>query len=185
MKNIKSVIITTIILTVICAVSAAGLAGTNALTKGRIAKAEKLAEQKAMSRIIEAENYTEATVTVNGVENIYYIAKDENTYGYIFTSSHNGYGGPVKVMTGIDLDGKVIAIEVLSASDETPGLGQNVAKKTYWEKFKGLSQKVSVGNGGNVDAVTGATFSSKAVAECVNDALDMYKAIVKEGDNNG
>ncbi len=185
MKNIKSVIITTIILTVICAVSAAGLAGTNALTKGRIAKAEKLAEQKAMSRIIKADNYVQSIVVINGVENVYYVAENENTCGFIFTSSHNGYGGPVKVMTGIDLDGKVIAIEVLSASDETPGLGQNVAKKTYWEKFKGLSQKVSVGNGGNVDAVTGATFSSKAVAECVNDALDMYEAIVKEGANNG
>lgn len=185
MKNIKSIIITTIILTVICAVSAAGLAGTNALTAKRIAEADKKAEQKAMSRIIKAQNYTQAVIVINGVENIYYIAENEDTYGYIFTSSHNGYGGPVKVMTGVDLDGKVIAIEVLSASDETPGLGQNVTKKTYWEKFKGLSEKAVVGNGGNVEAVTGATFSSKAVAECVNDALDMYKAIVKEGENNG
>ena len=81
MKNIKSIIITTVILTVICAVSAAGLAGTNALTAKRIAEADKKAEQEAMSRIIEAENYTEATVIVNGVQNIYYIAENENTYG--------------------------------------------------------------------------------------------------------
>ncbi len=185
MKNIKSVIITTIILTVICAVSAAGLAGTNALTMERIENANRKAEQKAMSRIVEAQNYIQEVVVINGVQNIYHIAKNDNTYAYIFTSSHNGYGGPVKVMTGIDAEGKVIAIEVLSASDETPGLGQNITKKTYWEKFKGFSQKVVVGNNGNVEAVTGATFSSKAVAECVNDALDMYKAIVKEGDNNG
>ena len=185
MKNVKNIIITTIILTIICAVSAAGLAGTNALTKDRIVEANKKAEQEAMSRIIEAENYIQSVVVINGVENIYYVAQNDNTYGYIFTSSHNGYGGPVKVMTGIDVDGKVIAIEVLSASDETPGLGQNITKKTYWENFKGLSEKAVVGNGGNVEAVTGATFSSKAVAECVNDALDMYKAIVKEGDNNG
>ncbi len=185
MKNIKNIIITTIILTVICAVSAAGLAGTNVLTKDRIAEANKKAEQEAMSRIIEAENYIQSVVVINGVENIYYVAQNDNTYGYIFTSSHNGYGGPVKVMTGIDAEGKVIAIEVLSASDETPGLGQNITKKTFWDKFKGLSEKAVVGNNGNVEAITGATFSSKAVAECVNDALDMYKAIVKEGENNG
>ncbi len=180
MKNIKSIIVTTIILTVICAISAAGLAGTNELTAKRIAEADKKAEQKAMSRIIEADNYTEGKITVNGVENTYYIAENDNTYGYIFTFSHNGYGGPVKVMTGVDMNGKVIAIEVLSASDETPGLGQNITKKSYWEQFKGLSGEATIG--GNVEAVTGATFSSKAVAECVNDALDMYKAITEEGE---
>ena len=183
MKNLKIIIITAVILTVICAVSAAGLAVTNELTANRIAQAEQKAEQEAMSRVIEAESYTKASVTVNGVESSYYIAGND---GYIFTVSHNGYGGPVKVMTGIDLDGKIVAIEILSASDETPGLGQNVAKETIgnwsWEQFKGLSDQAVIG--GNVEAVTGATISSKAVVSCVNEALDMYKAI-KEGENNG
>ncbi len=182
MKNFKSIVVTTFILTLICAISAAGLAGTNELTAKRIAEADKKAEQQAMSRIIDVDKFTEATVTVNGIENTYFIAGNENTYGYIFTVSHNGYGGPIKVMTGVDLDGKVIAVEVLSASDETPGLGQNVTKKTYWEQFKGLSGKAVVGNNGNIEAVTGATFSSKAVAECVNDALNMYKVIIEEGE---
>lgn len=183
MKNIKSIIITAVILTVICAVSAAGLAVTNELTADRIAESEQKAEQEAMSRIIKAENYTQASVTVNGVESVYYIAGNDSVEGYIFTVSHNGYGGPVKVMTGIASDGKVIAIEILSASEETPGLGQNVAKEKIgnwsWEQFKGLSDQAVIG--GNVEAVTGATISSKAVVSCVNEALDMYKAI-KEGE---
>ena len=80
----------------------------------------------------------------------------------------------------IDFDGKIIAIEVLSAADETPGLGQNVAKLSFWEQFKNLSGETTVG--GNVQAVTGATYSSKAVCECVNEALDLFDTITKEGE---
>ena len=178
MKNIKSIIITTIILTVICAVSAAGLAGTNALTKDRIAEANRKAEKEAMSRIIEAENYIQQVVVINGVENIYYIAENDNTYGYIFTSSHNGYGGPVKVMTGVDLDGKVIAIEVLSASDETPGLGQNIKTDDFKSRFEGLFGTLTVGE--DVDAWSGATISSTAVCNAVNAALELYSENVTE-----
>ena len=184
MKNIKTIIVTTLILTVICGISAAGLALANELTADRIASAEAKAEKKAMSRVIAADNYVDGTVELNGVESKYYTAeKDGSIAGYVFTVSKNGYGGAVKVMTGIAPDGKIAAVEVLDASEETPGLGQNVAKKAFWTQFKGLSGEVSVG--GNVEAVTGATFSSKAVAESVNEALILYNKITEEGGSNG
>lgn len=184
MKNVKTIIVTTVILTLICGIAAAGLALTNDLTADRIASAEHKVEQKAMVRVIAADEFTEGTVTVNGIENKYYTAvKDGETAGYIFTVSKHGYGGNVKVMTGIGTDGKIIAVEVLDASGETPGLGQNVAKKTFWEQFKGLSGNLAVG--GNVEAVTGATISSKAVTSCINEALDLYKKITEEGGKNG
>lgn len=180
MKKIKSIIITTVILTLICVISAAGLAFTNDLTAERVAGLAKKAEESAMTRIVAAEKYESATVTVNEVEHTYYKASGEGVNAYIFTNSANGYGGQVKVMTGIDFDGKIIAIEVLSAADETPGLGQNVAKLSFWEQFKNLSGETTVG--GNVQAVTGATYSSKAVCECVNEALDLFDTITKEGE---
>ncbi len=182
MKNIKSVIITSVILTVICAVSAAGLAFTDSLTAERIAKSEEKAERAAMSRVLPAEGYTAATVTVNGTENRYFIAKNgEDEIGYVFTVQRNGYGGKVKVMTGIAKDGKITAVEVLNASDETPGLGQNVTKDSFSEQFKGLGGNAVIGS--NVEAVTGATISSKAAVGCVNDALDLFKHITEGGSN--
>ena len=180
MKNFKTIILTTFALTLICGISALGLAYTNKLTAPEIAKAAQKAQFEAMGRVIPADKYPEDTVSLNG-EHSYNIAmKGDEIKGYIFTVSKNGYGGAVTVMTGIDLDGKVIAIEVLDASNETPGLGQNVTKSTFWEQFKGKTEGITVG--GDIDGVTGATISSRAVADCVNTAFDYYKLIVKEGE---
>ena len=107
--------------------------------------------------------------------------------GHIFTTSANGYGGAVKVMTGIGTDGKVIAIEVLDAADETPGLGQNAMKPSFWERFKGKSGQVKVVKSGagedEVQALTGATITSNAVKDAVNKALTAHKLIKGEAEN--
>lgn len=183
MKNLKSIIITTVILTLICAISTGALAFTNELTADRIEKLAAEAEQKAMSRVIVAEDYEKNTVALNG-EHIYYTAKSGGkAVGYIFPVSTHGYGGDVKVMTGIGTDGKVVAIEVLEASNETPGLGQNVTKKDFWAQFKGQSGELAVKQ--EITPITSATISSKAVTNCVNEALKRYEAVMKEDGNNG
>ncbi len=182
MKNVKQIMVTTLILTVICAVSAAGLAFTDSLTSKRIVEAEKRAETEAMERVLPAEGYTAATVTVNGVEHTYYVAvSSEETVGYVFSVQKNGYGGKVKVMTGIGSDGKITAVEVLNASDETPGLGQNVTKNSFSEQFVGIKDSATIG--ANIEAVTGATISSKAAVGCVNEALELYTCITEGGQN--
>lgn len=181
MKNLKTIIVTTIILTLICGIATAGLAFTNDLTAERIEKLSIETEQKAMKRVITADSYEKNTVELNGKHEYYTAIKGGETVGYIFTVSTNGYGGAVKVMTGIGLDGKVIAIEVLDASNETPGLGQNVTRKSFWEQFKGQSGTLTVKQ--EVDPVTGATISSKAVTQSVNDALKYYNAIKEDGSN--
>lgn len=183
MKNLKSIIVTTIVLTLICAIATAGLALTNDLTAGRIEKLAAEAEQKAMGRIIKADEFTLSTIEFNGEKTYYTAVTGGKTVGYIFTVSSYGYGGDVKVMTGIGTDGKIIAIEVLDAANETPGLGQNVAKKNFWEQFKGQQGQLAVKQ--EITPVTGATISSKAVTNSVNEALKLYDAIVKEDGNNG
>ena len=187
LSNIKSVIMTTVSLTLICAVASSLLALTNALTADRIANAQKEAEQKAMARVVKADEYSEATVSDNDDNKyIYYIAKNNNgmVLGYIFTASQNGYGGEVKVMTAISPEGKIIAIEVLSAGDETPGLGQNVTKKNFWNLFKGKSGKLAAAKSSasdtDIQAVTGATISSRAVVNSVNKATELFEITNKE-----
>ncbi len=181
MKNIKSVVITALILTVICAVSAAGLAFTNDLTAGRIAELDRKAQEIAMQQILPNAQYESKTTVVNGNNVEYSVALSEgNTVGYIFTTVTKGYKGDVKVMTGVDTEGKVVAVQILSASDETPGLGQNITKDSFVNQFKGANQHVAVGDG-KIDSVTGATISSNAVVRCVNEAIDLYGKVEKEG----
>ncbi len=183
MKNIKTVLITTIALTLICAISAGFLALTNRLTANRIAQAEVQAQEEAMQRIISVKKFEKATYN----DNEYFIAKNEieQVLGYIFTFSENGYGGAVKVMTGISPDGNIIAIEVLSADDETPGLGQNATKSDFWKLFKGQSGQLKVSKSasadGEIQAMTGATITSRAVVSAVNKATELFE-IIKEAE---
>lgn len=181
MKSLKTIIITTVILTLICGIATAGLAFTNDLTADRIEKLAAETEQKAMKRVVSAEIYEKNTVELNGNHDYYTAVSDGETVGYIFTVSTNGYGGAVKVMTGIDTDGKVIAVEVLDASNETPGLGQNVTRKSFWEQFKAQSGTLTVKQ--EITPITGATISSRAVTESVNQALKMYNIIKEDGSN--
>lgn len=178
MKKVLNIIVTSIVLTLICGIATAGLAFTNDLTAGRIEKLAAKTEQKAMGRIIEADKFDKSTVELNGEQTYYTAVKNGETVGYIFIVSAHGYGGDVKVMTGIGPDGKVIAIEVLDASNETPGLGQNVTKEDFWEQFKGQSGQLEVKQ--EINPVTSATISSKAVTKCVNEALKLYELITKE-----
>ncbi len=183
MKNVKSIIVTTIILTLICAICTGALAFTNQLTADRIANSANEAEKKAMSRVIVADDYKQSIVELNGSHTYYTAISGSETVGYIFTVSTNGYGGALKVMTGIGTDGKIVAIEVLDASNETPGLGQNVTRESFWEQFKGKSGELEVKK--DITPITSATISSKAVTKSVNEALKLYDAVQKEDGNNG
>ena len=107
------------------------------------------------------------------------IAKKENgdVLGYIFVTSARGYGGDISVMTAIGVDGKIIEISILDATNETPGLGQNVTKESFYSQYKEKSGDVTVVKNGadssanQINAWTGATISSKAVNTAVKTAM--------------
>lgn len=191
MKNLKSIIVTTVALTVICVIAATALGFTNKLTASKIAEVDIKAEKEAMTRVIAAAEYREGTVTSDGEKYTYYTATeaDGSVLGYVLTTTANGYGGKVKVMVGLDVSGTVAAIEVLDASNETPGLGQNAAKKSFWEQFSGKSGEIKVAkrNPGKdeIQAMTGATITTNAVKNAVNKALSVYSNIATEVGSNG
>ena len=186
--NMKDILKTTLILTLICVIVAVGLALTNSLTSEKIAAQNEKAENEAMSRVLPGDMYNEKTATVSGKEYSYReVIKNGETAGYIFTVANNGYGGPVKVMTGVDIEGNVTAIEVISAPDETPGLGQKVTNTSFWEQFKGKSGEISVSRTeagkDEVLAITGATISTKSVVASVNEALKIFDTVaIKEAE---
>ena len=97
--------------------------------------------------------------------------------GYVFTTAAKGYGGDVEIMTGVDAEGKITGISILSI-EETPGLGMNAKKDSFKDQYKGKSGELAVNkDGGEIVAITSATITSRAVTSAVNQALALYAAV--------
>lgn len=180
MKHSKVIFSDTLCLFIICLVVTFAVAGTRAAFKDRIAKQEWAQTQSVMSELIEADEFEE--VKVPG-ENQAFKALDTagDTLGYLFVTKAYGYGSDVSVMSAIS-EGEVVGIDILDASNETPGLGQNVTKKEFADQFAGLVGAPEVvkntPSGENqVEAVTGATKSSNAVAKSVEEALALFEQV--------
>lgn len=169
------------VLTAICLVVAILLSVTNLITKDKIANMEAEASKEAMAALISAEKYDKAEI-----DGELYIAKNgEEIKGYIVSTQSRGYGGDIKIMTAISVDKKVLGIKILSAADETPGLGQNVTKETFYSQYIGRTENITVVKNGadadknEINAVTGATISSKAVTTAVNNAFECLNNYLK------
>mgnify|MGYP005923915175 CR=1 FL=1 len=178
-QNVKEVLLPAVALLLICLIASLLLASTNAITKEKILEAQ-LAQKETNKKLIfsaAASFSDENSVTIAETKVVEYsTALNENRepIGYVFTCSAKGYGGPVSVMTGIDPSGTVVRVLILSMDDETPGLGQNAGKDEFLNLFSGQSAPFtwakSGGSGSVITGVTSATYTSKAVIQCVNDA---------------
>lgn len=168
-----------IVLTAVCLVISAALAFTNDITKDKIAEIEKASANSAMSALIKGDKYDKMT------DQIYGVTEQGVLKGYIVTTSAKGYGGDVKVMTAISPDNKIIGINILSAADETPGLGQNATKPDFYEQFSGKTGSITVvkngATGNEINAVTGATITSRAVTNAVNEAFEIFNEYLQNG----
>ncbi len=186
----KEILLPTIVLLVICVVSAALLGGTNMLTKDKIASIEAEIKAQAMQKVMaEADSFSDAVVVDEKLEYSVALDKDGKELGYAFTVSDSGYGGEISVMVGIGTDGKVSKVEVIAADNETPGLGQNIKKSTFLDQFAGKNSKLTVVKGAagdnEIQAITSATISSSAVTRTVNSAIEYYNENLAGGENNG
>ncbi len=159
-------------LLIITAVMGALLAGVNLITKPLI-EAQKAAKvQAAIEAVLPGGGdevaFFDATGTVSRV-----YASD---IGYAVEVTPSGFGGGISMMVGIDLEGKVLGIQVIGHK-ETAGLGsvaadKNAAGEAFRDQFVGASGSVSVSkDGGEVDSITGATITSRAICNGVNAAL--------------
>ncbi|MHC5373957.1 FMN-binding protein [Enterococcus sp. LJL120] len=178
-KDSKSILTATICLVTICLVVTLCVAGTRYVFAERIAEQEWQQKQAVMAELITASSYEEISLADGEVT---YEAKNgSEVSGYLFETAAYGYGSDVSVMTAI-YQSEVLGVAVLDASNETPGLGQNVTNQSFLEQFNQLSTRPVVtktGNGtaGEIVAVTGATKTSNAVVAAVNEALDLSELI--------
>ena len=138
-----------------------------AVKNANASRAEVLAAADEFTQITDAEFY-------DGVTEVY---KAKNGAGYVITCVSKGFGGDVTVMTGIDSTGKISKVKVTSAADETPGLGQKATLPAYTDQYTGaekLTNDKTDGSATYIQAVTGASYSSRAVFSCVSTALLQY-----------
>ena len=179
-KNREDIIKPVGVLLAICIIIPLALSVTNKVTAKKIAELENENSKKNMQSLVSADDFEKCSD--GGIE--YYTAiKGGDTAAYIFTESAKGYGGNVSVMTAVKPDGTVAGVAILDVSGETPGLGQNAAKESFYSQYTGLKKVVSLLKNGakaennEVDAVTGATITSTAVTRAVNTALDDFEEV--------
>ncbi len=190
----KEILTLTIKLLLITAIVAALLGGINMVTEPIIAKNNEATFQANLKEMLPgADNFEldgtklpepETGVTVNGV----YCGMDSagSPVGYVAEAvCSEGYGGDVVVMTGVDLEGKITKVKVTEMG-ETPGLGAKC--QTDWiNQYAGLTENIVVSKNGSagsntnkIDAISGATITSKAVTKAVNNSVSAAMIVISD-----
>lgn len=164
-------------LTGVCLVCSALLGGVYAMTSKPIADAQAAKTAASIARVLPEFSVQpeQKSIDVDGASYTYY---DVPGSGVAVLSTVTGFGGPLSLMVGIDNEGKVVNTVVLSHS-ETPGLGAKCATETsFIDQFKGFdpaAQRLAVRkDGGDIDAITASTITSRAYAAAVADAYNVY-----------
>ncbi len=172
-----------LILLIITAVSAGALSITNDITREIID--EKALEKNLayMKEILpDADDFElvddPEILSVDGVEEVYKALQGGNISGYVIKTITSGYGGGVTILTGIDVDGTIVAIRVASQT-ETPELGTKIAEDEFGSQFEGLSAETELELNEDVDQVSGATVSSKAAINGVNASIELFNNVLK------
>jgi len=113
--------------------------------------------------------------------NIFPAKQGGKTVAVAYGSAANGYHGPIDVMVGIDGEGNLTGISIMTHT-ETPGLGARVVEPGFTGQFEGLQpgQVKLAAEGGKVDAISGATLSSKGVVTAVRQAIEFFPQVKKE-----
>lgn len=185
--NAKKILVPTLTLTAITLVVTVLLVLTNGMTKDTIAALEVQAAEEAKKEVLAAaDGFADQTITIDGQDITYF--KASNGAGYVFSTSSKGYGGAVVVMTGISSNGEIAGITITS-QDETPGLGQKALDSSFTDQYKMpipdggiLVTKSGSPSDNEIDAIAGATITTNAVTNAVNEAIGIYHEIVGGGD---
>ena len=174
-------------LTAICLVCSALLAGVYALTAEPIAAAAAAKNEAAIKEVLpdSAVQIEEVrTVDMDGQKYEYNLAYDEqgNTVGCAINVAPVGFGGPIVIKVGFDVNGVIWNTKVLSQA-ETPGLGAKCTESAFAEQFKGFDpsqKKLTVKkDGGDVDAITASTITSRAYADGLATAAKVFQTIAQ------
>lgn len=180
----------TAVLLGITLVASAGVGAVNMITAEPIAAAEQAAKVAALEQVLPPfESTVSETLTIDEMPiTVYTATQTGETVGYaVETISKQGFGGAITLMVGFTPEGGVVNVNVLKQT-ETPGLGTKMAdegnpllasvKGQRLEEKRLVDGKLAVRkDGGDVDALTAATISSRAYVDAINRAWMAYKSV--------
>lgn len=176
----KNILKNTLILTAITLIAGIALGFVYEITKEPIANAQLEAKQEACRQVMpEAEKFGEIVIDTDKVDEVYGALKGDKEIGYVITATcKEGYGGDIQVSVGISSTGEVTGIAFLSIS-ETAGLGMNAQEPEFYNQYAGkqTTQFYVAKDGGEgepIEAISGATITTRAVTKAVNTALEFY-----------
>ena len=189
-STLKNMLIALMVITI---VSGGVLGFVYGLTKPAIDKVEENKNLKAINEVLKSDVEIVKTETKEIDDLTYNLAFDAegNFIGAaIKTYSKNGFGGKIELMVGMLSNGIINKVSILSQA-ETPGLGANMVNDKFKGQFDGKDPKsfklMVKKDGGDVDAITAATISSRAVSEAIQRAADGFEAnkdqFMKGGNN--
>lgn len=180
-KDVGRALIVGLKLLLICAIIAGIVAFVYNLTKEKYAENQAMEKASAIGTIFGFDDgEIPKTETVKGYDNVYLVYDLKNDLiGYcVEVVESSGYNGDITMMVGYDIVGKVCGVEIVSHS-ETPGLGAKILNEDFREQFCGIDGVIAYKQ---VDGVSGATYSSKAVTAGVNQATaTLKKALASMG----
>ena len=188
----NNIIKNTVILTLITLIAGICLGAVYEITKEPIAQAQDAAKKEAWQQV-----FPDADVNDFELVDVDQKAADKaikdlgvkatidevctvGEEGYVVTATDKeGYGGDIKITVGITADGTINGISILSIS-ETAGLGMRATEPAFYEQYQGKQAEKFVvskdgGDGEPIDALSGATITSRAVTGAVNAALGYYQ----------
>ena len=180
-----------IVLTSIALIAALALTGVYALTKGPIEKGQREKKEKALQAVLPEYQGTVVDTVIVDADNEeipVHLAIGENGElcgAGIETYTKKAFAGRFDLMVGFDAEGTIVNTEVIKAG-ETPGLGDkiNKDKSDFALQFNHQNpadfQLVVKKDGGDVDAITAATISSRAYCDAVQHAYDIFMKIKED-----
>lgn len=160
------------------------LSVANVFTKDTIAAAKAKEITNALAQVLPAaQTFDEmAPESADAMVTTVYAGKDASgeTAGYCVQVQPSGYGGPIVMMVGIAKDGSVQGVSITESS-ETPGLGALANEDTFKKQYNGRTEPAQVNkDGGDIEAISGATITSRAVTSGVNAALETVRPLLEE-----
>lgn len=186
MREILAMIV---VLSLICGLSGLTLATLKQATAPRIEEQKLIFVQGPALQEVFGETDNDPvkdrrTFTLGSGEEvvIFPALKDGQLAGVAMETFGKGYGGDLGVMVGVDLSEEQLAGIGITAMKETPGIGSRVAKHGFTAQFKGhdLFGLSLTSQGGDIDAVSGASVSSGAAMQAINRAVEIYRELEGE-----
>lgn len=199
MKKDRGIVQNALILFVIALILSALLGFINQLTKDTIAAVELQNKQDAYAAVYADATFTEDEELTalaeqseeildeagyDGIEINEIMLASGETDGYVLDiTTSNGYGGDIELSIGVDLDGTLTGLAIISNS-ETAGLGANCTKESFTSQFAGIqAEQIEYTKTGKtedyqIDAITSATITTTAVTNAVNAGLYFVYEII-------